>query len=88
MSNVNAKTGRHDVRTTTNAEDSINSVCFQFSNGEIFSTRGLTKREYFAAMAMQALITNDKDYNYCCDELAMYALRYADNLIIELNKEK
>ena len=57
-------------------------------NSEQGPQDGLTKREYFAAMAMQALITNDKDYNYCCDELAMYALRYADNLIIELNKEK
>ena len=84
MSNVNAKTTRHDVRTTTNAEDSINSVCFQFSNGEIFSTRGLTKREYFAAMAMQGVLASEFEY----DDVAKAALNFADNLIKELNKEK
>jgi hypothetical protein len=88
MSNVNAKTGRHDVRTTTNAEDSINSVCFQFSNGEIFSTRGLTKREYFAAMAMQGLLSTEQGYHLHEHKLSEYALSYADSLINELNKEK
>ena len=86
MSNVNAKTTRHDVRTTTNAEDSINSVCFQFSNGEIFSTRGLTKREYFAAMAMQGILSSHVGNDYGYEELADYAIDQADALIIELNK--
>jgi hypothetical protein len=84
MSNVNANTGRHHVRTTTNAEDSINSVCLQLNNGEIFSTRGLTKREYFAAMAMQGVLASEFEY----DDVAKAALNFADNLIKELNKEK
>lgn len=43
---------------------------------------GLTKREYFAAMAMQAL-----DIGACPPEnAALYAVTYADALIAELNK--
>lgn len=45
---------------------------------------GLTKREYFAAMAMQGLATD----NTISIELSVsLAVRLADNLIKELNKE-
>jgi hypothetical protein len=48
---------------------------------------GLTKREYFAAMAMQGLLTviqhTDKPYN-----VAKAAVMTADALINELNKEQ
>lgn len=47
---------------------------------------GLTKREYFAAMAMQALIGDHNlitTYQARCEE----AVKYADALIEELNKE-
>jgi hypothetical protein len=49
---------------------------------------GLTKREYFAAMAMQAIITVsgriDKDFNIT----AIDAVQSADSLIRELNKKR
>jgi len=46
---------------------------------------GLTKREYFAALAMQSVLsTHGEDYP---EIIAVRALRYADALINELNKE-
>ena len=50
---------------------------------------GLTKREYFAVMVMQGFIAsytgeqNHPDPDYAADE----AVKYADALIEELNKE-
>jgi len=44
---------------------------------------GLTKREYFAAMALQALLEdNTIERKYCVQS----AVDYADDLIEELNK--
>lgn len=51
---------------------------------------GLTKREYFAAMAMQSILINPphghidgvKDY----EEITGLSCKYADALITELNK--
>lgn len=45
---------------------------------------GLTKREYFAAMAMQGLATLDGTPE---GYIAKYAVKHADALIEELNKE-
>lgn len=47
--------------------------------------KGLTKREYFAAMAMQGICANTSRYEP--DRLANYAVRIADYLIEELNKQ-
>lgn len=45
---------------------------------------GLTKREYYAAMAMQSLAGRfDLDR---VENVAIYAVRVADSLIIELEK--
>lgn len=56
-------------------------------NDVITGFNGLTKREYFAGLAMQALITNrDREDEYAdYDEVAMDAVEYADALIRELN---
>lgn len=48
-------------------------------------TGGLTKREYFAAMAMQGMITCP-DYEGCEFTVSKLAVEYADALIEELNK--
>ena len=49
---------------------------------------GLTKREYFAAMAMQGFCANEESYVDCeFDEVAEMSLFQADALIEELNKE-
>ena len=47
---------------------------------------GLTKREYFAAMAMQGMLSNQHGYFLEHNKLSEYALSYADALIKELNK--
>jgi hypothetical protein len=46
---------------------------------------GLTKREYFAAMAMQGLLACPNNVNMAQD-IAKGAVIVADQLIIELNK--
>jgi len=48
---------------------------------------GLTKREYFAAMAMHAYVkTESTEFNYT--RSAIDAVRFADALIKELAKEQ
>lgn len=46
---------------------------------------GLTKREYFAAMAMQGLLAQNSYYN-SFDLLASNAVKQADALLKELEK--
>lgn len=46
---------------------------------------GLTKREYFAAMAMQGLCA--EDHSKECKTVALWSVGMADALIAELNKE-
>ena len=57
-------------------------------NDVITGFNGLTKREYFAAMAMQAMISirdrNDPFADY--DIIAVEAIEYADALINELTE--
>lgn len=50
----------------------------------ISTSKGLSKREYFAAQALQhwQKISHDTDYNY----IARRAVEQADALIAELNK--
>jgi hypothetical protein len=45
---------------------------------------GLTKREYFAAMALQGLLANNNNYKYS----VISAVEFADDLIEELSKTK
>jgi hypothetical protein len=47
---------------------------------------GLTKREYFAAMAMQGYISCGKANVMSCESLAIYSVQAADALIAALNK--
>lgn len=50
-------------------------------------TGGLTKREYFAAMAMQGMIASNPGIQIKYPEkMAKIAVNYADHLIEELNK--
>lgn len=56
-------------------------------------TTGLTKREYFAAMAMQGMLSNGDTYSPINGELyeqavARVARTYADALLAELAKEQ
>lgn len=54
-------------------------------NGQIqYGSIGLTKREYFAAMAMQGLLAHDPTYEFT--EIASDSVKMTDALIAELNK--
>ena len=60
---------------------------FAFDEMDVNRTSfGLTRRELFAAMAMQGLLTN---YGLTADlrEVSNSAARYADSLIAELDKD-
>lgn len=54
------------------------------SNDKNLEVGGLTKREYFAAMAMQGLSV---DWTRENEKIAVHAVLIADALIAELNKE-
>jgi hypothetical protein len=57
-----------------------------YPNIQVPSLKGLTKREYFAAMALQGLLA---DYeSECIEDYSKYAVKLADSLIEELSKTK
>jgi len=69
-------------------DENGNTKEFQQSISSII-TRGLTKREYFAAMVLQGLCANSHVYDRCTDEkLSEVAVINADALINALNETK
>ena len=63
-----------------------NEQAFPCFNGDQFTpTLGLTKREYFAAMAMQGLATRPHEA-YEANNVAYHAVTFADALIEKLNE--
>jgi hypothetical protein len=66
----------------TKPNESINTI--EYNNNYI--STGLTKREYFAAMALQGMLAKyGSDYQV---QTAKEAVYFADALIEELNKTK
>lgn len=64
-------------------------AAFYIFDGGIDSPQiGLTKREYFAAMAMKGIITNKDGLDIKIERIAESAVDMADTLIEELNKTK
>lgn len=61
-----------------------------FVSGDVSDIhRGLTKREYFAGQAMQAVIqTYGPDGCFAPNNVAHIAIQHADALLAELSKEK
>ena len=49
---------------------------------------GLTKREYFAAMALQGVLANKSAHERTIEMITKSSVRLADALIEELNKTK
>ena len=59
-----------------------------YPNGQVvFGSAGLTKREYFAALVLAGLQGNIGTNRWSRKEFAEDAVKYADALINELNKE-
>jgi nitrogenase subunit NifH len=68
----------------TNPNEPINMV--EYNNNYI--STGLTKREYFAAMALQGIIANKDGLDIKIERIVESAVDTADALIEELNKTK
>ena len=73
----------------TKANDPIHNVINSkkdYSDDNIYKSNGLTKREYFAVMALQGMLAKyGSDYQVNNAKEAVY---WADALIEELNKTK
>jgi len=66
-----------------------NGECGAFAKyGEGEHQRGLTKREYFAGLAMQGMLANPEVIKSISDEkIITYSLKYSDILLKELEKD-
>lgn len=82
-----AKTNGNDLVSPLSTEE----LSDRFNEGIALQT-GLTKREYFAAMAMQGMVsqmTNPQDGRFGGKQgIAYHACDMADTLIEALNKEE
>lgn len=67
---------------TTEANQPINPV----SSEHYSNFHGLTKREYFAAIAMQGMLSNPENAHVYYEKIVQTSILYADKLIEELNK--
>jgi len=78
---------------TNPTDPAFNDVDTLSSGGHVHdSYKNLTKREYFAAMAMNGISVwdaevNEPNHTGKIEELARACVAYADALIDELNKE-
>jgi len=71
-------------KSPTTAGSPLNPQILKFGDGSEIVNMGLTKREYFAAMAMQALITRGAHLGI--ENATHNSVVYADSLIEALNK--
>jgi len=67
----------------TNGDDYVSKVNF----GSTLENKPLSKREYFASLAMQGLCANADVGSSPENRIAKYAVEQADALIAALNKE-
>lgn len=58
-----------------------------FPNVQMLGSLGLTKREWFAGMALQALLSSS-DCNCATEDYAKVALIYADFLLAAIQEKK
>ena len=75
----------------TKPNDAIHNVFNSkkdYSDDNIYKSNGLTKREYFAAMALQGIIANKDGLDIKIERIVESAVDTADALIEELNKTK
>jgi len=68
----------------TKPNESINRILYM----DNYTSEGLTKREYFAAMAMQGALANKSAHERTIEMITESSVRLADALIDELNKIK
>lgn len=58
----------------------------QVNGGDIYG--GLTKREYFAGLAMQGFLSADVNSDWHKDDCVKIAVQHADALLAELERAK
>lgn len=76
-----------DIRTPHHCAARPNSAFPHPGTNRIEASVGLTKREHFAAMAMQGLCGANDCAGWTQDEIAVSAVQIADALLAELAKE-
>ncbi|MEM1280901.1 MAG: hypothetical protein AAGG53_12990 [Cyanobacteria bacterium P01_H01_bin.152] len=67
----------------------IDESAFPLADHGEFLSRGLTKREWFAAMVLQGIVSNNHMYSdqpYDVRDIARSAVSHADALLNELNR--
>ena len=69
-------------------ETSANNNTFPVIAGNYIVDGGLTKREYFASMALQGIIANKDGLDIKIERIVESAVDTADALIEELNKTR
>ena len=72
-------------------ETKPNDMAFAMSTVDGYYQDGLTKREYFAAMAMKGILDAGFEHDYCrshSKDFAKSSVIMADAIIEELNKEQ
>ena len=65
-----------------------NDLAYPVKKVDTINYTGLTKREYFAAMAMKGIITNKDGLDIKIERIVESAVDTADALINELNKTR
>jgi len=70
----------------TDPHTPINAQLLKFTDGTSSLVVGLTKREYFAAMAMQGISANEVFASRSSGAIAQWSVKQADALIEQLNK--
>ena len=73
-----------------NADKPINPVLTQSPSLQNETSLGLTKREYFAGVALQGILSNRWSMefgNYNEEQKAEMAIKYADELLKQLENE-
>jgi hypothetical protein len=70
----------------TRSVDPASGFAVQFADKSTFVSPGLTKREYFAAMAMQSALSDEHIAKFPPAFIADLSVKHADALIEALNK--
>ena len=65
-----------------------NDLAYPVRKVDTINYTGLTKREYFASMAMKGIITNKDGLDIKIERIVESAVDMADALIEELNKRR
>jgi hypothetical protein len=66
--------------------DRKDESAFPLADHGEFLSPGLTKREWFAAMALKGFLASDSEFSLPYDTVASYAVRQADALIAALQE--